>query len=415
MYTLSRMVRISLILAACAVACTKTATPPRHISDDFAAAKQAALAEGKLIFVDAWAPWCHTCWSMKREVLHDPSLNVFGRRYVFVEIDTDKPENAEVVPKLSVRTWPTFYVIDPSRDAIIATNAGSMSLSETRAFLERGLALAGGGGPADTALADGYALLQTGDVAAAIPRFEAAARHDGIRRTEALGAHVRALRQAKEWVRCTQTAMNALDVVVGSAAAGDMASYVSLCSSELAKDDPLRAQARAAAQKKLAELIERPPAGASVDDRADVMGTLAELLQESGDEAGARALHERRLKLMEDDAARAPNPTAARAHDYARMNSYLALGRGDEAVKLFQERLKQFPDDYEVHARLASTLHQLGREEEAEPVARRAVELSYGPRRVRYLKLLADIRNKRGDAAGERAALEQLILNQASK
>jgi thioredoxin-like negative regulator of GroEL len=414
------MKRIALVIALASLSCTKQPEQAAqahvamtHINDDWDEARRAASATGKLLFVDAWAPWCHTCWSMKRDVLHDSSLDKFSDRFIFVEIDTDKPQNLPFTTKFPVRVWPTFFVIDPASDTIVATNGGSMSLLETRAFLERALE-AKSGGPADKLLADAYKALQAGDPKTAGTQFEEATRIDSKRRNEAYGGAVCAYREAKDWLKCTNIAVAALDVVKESGATGDLASYVMLCSGELAKDDPLRASARAAAQKKLEQLVEKPAEGASVDDRADVMANLADLYEEMGNKDGAKSLHERRLKLMEEDAAKAKTPVDARAHDYARMNSYLALGRGEEAVALFQQRLKEFPDDYEVHARLASTLNQLARYDEALPVAEKAVALSYGPRKLRYLKLLADIRGKKNDVGGEKAALDELLKLNAS-
>lgn len=350
---------------------------------------------------------------MKREVLHHDSLAAFGDRFTFVEIDTDRPQNADFMARYPVRNWPTFFVIDPASGAILALQGGSMSLPETLAFLERALALRTASSPADQALAEGYRALQQGDPRAAAQRFEEAARQAGPRRTEAASAAVRAWREAKDPAACVSAAVQALLVVEGSAAAGDTASYLLICAAELPEGDLARSAARVAAQGKLEELVRTPAPGAAVDDRADILINLADLYEELGRKDDARKLHEQRLKLLEDD-ARAADPTAARVHDYARMNSYLALGRGEEAVALFRGRIAQLPDDYEAHARLASTLVKLGRHDEALPVAERAVALAYGPRRLRYLTLLADIQGKRGDKAAERAALEQVVRDNAA-
>src|SRR5262249_25461603 len=48
--------------------------PLVFLEDDMAGARARASAAGKLLFVDAWAPWCHTCLSMRNFVLSDPSL-----------------------------------------------------------------------------------------------------------------------------------------------------------------------------------------------------------------------------------------------------------------------------------------------------------------------------------------------------
>ncbi|OGQ24757.1 MAG: hypothetical protein A2138_20350 [Deltaproteobacteria bacterium RBG_16_71_12] len=381
---------------------------PAFLADDWQEAQRRARAGGTILFVDAWAQWCHTCWSMKRDVLHHPALGAYQSRVTFVEIDTDRPQNADFVARYPVRGWPTFFAVDPTSGVILAVQGGSMSLAETIAFLDRALTLRSSGAPADAALAAGYRALQDGDARAAAARFEQAAAMGGARRTEAATAAYRAWREAKDHAACVRSALAALGVVEGSAAAGDTASYLLLCAEELPKDDAARAGALQTAQAKLEALVKTPAAGAAVDDRADVMINLADLYEQQGRKDDARALHEQRLRLLDDD-ARSADPLAARVHDYARMNSYLALGRGDEAVALFHARIAQLPDDYEAHARLASTLFKLERYHEAQPIAERAVTLAYGPRRLRYLLLLADVCAKRGDRAAERAALERLV------
>ena len=76
-------VRAALVAGLASVACSKTpepsaaAEPSRPIQqpelrwheDDPEAALRAAHAEGRPLFVDLWAPWCHTCLSMKSFVL----------------------------------------------------------------------------------------------------------------------------------------------------------------------------------------------------------------------------------------------------------------------------------------------------------------------------------------------------------
>ena len=135
---------------------------------------------------------------------------------------------------------------------------------------------------------------------------------------------------------------------------------------------------------------------------------------ELGDKAAATAAHVTRLKLLKDDAAKATTPKQAQVHDYARLNSLLALGRGDDAVALFQQRVWELPGEYEPWARLASTFFKLDRCPLAAPVVQQAIALSYGTRRLRYRLLAADIAHKLNDVAGERAALQALVQEAAT-
>ena len=121
------------------------------------------------------------------------------------------------------------------------------------------------------------------------------------------------------------------------------------------------------------------------------------------------ALHAQRPRLLEEDAQKATTEKGAQVHDYARLHSLLFLGRGDEAVALLRARVQALPDDYEPPARLASALFRLKRHDEAKAAATTAIGLAYGPRRLRYLLLLADIEVASGDVGAARAALQRII------
>ena len=78
---------ISLVLAA--------STGPKFIEDDYAKALKQAKAQKKLLFVDAWAPWCHTCVAMKEGVFTRPTFSAFEKDVVFASVDTEKAKSDE--------------------------------------------------------------------------------------------------------------------------------------------------------------------------------------------------------------------------------------------------------------------------------------------------------------------------------
>src|SRR5262245_21251461 len=69
------------------------------IHDDFPAALEQAKRRGKPIFVDAWAPWCHTCLSLRAFVLTDPALAKVADDFVWLSIDTELEKNASFVAR----------------------------------------------------------------------------------------------------------------------------------------------------------------------------------------------------------------------------------------------------------------------------------------------------------------------------
>ena len=92
-------------------ACEASWRPLEFVEGDLAGATARARAEGKLLFVDAWAPWCHTCLSMKNFVFSTTEAQLLACDVVPVAIDTDKAESAAFVERYGVSVWPTFFLV----------------------------------------------------------------------------------------------------------------------------------------------------------------------------------------------------------------------------------------------------------------------------------------------------------------
>jgi Flp pilus assembly protein TadD/thiol-disulfide isomerase/thioredoxin len=387
---------------------------PTFIHDDLATATALALAEQKLLFVDAWAPWCHTCLSMQHGVLDTAALGAFADRVVFAAVDTDRPVNASFLKAHPVSLWPTFFVLDPKLPdgPPLAMHPGSMSLPATLAFVQDAVARhqAHTPQPADVALARAHAALADGAIDGAVAAFDDALATIGVddpRRGDVVLAAAWARVKSFDPAGCVRFIEAHHDEVAGGAAF-DLQGALLACVDKLT-DSAQQRRLRNQARVDLQALITSPPAGAAVDDRADGMATLAELEATLGNPDGAEAMHAQRLRLLDDAVAKTTTEQQAQVHDYARMNSLFALGRGAEAVTLLQARAAAIPDDYEPRARLASALFRLQRFDEARVAIDDAIRLSYGPRRLRYLLLKADIDTARADLPAARAALQAVV------
>ena len=108
----------------------------RFIADDYPAALAEARERGVPLFIDFWAPWCHTCRHMNANVFPDPGLSRQGEHYVFLSVDTEKPQNAAVVKQFPVQVWPTLLVIDPSAETAVLKWLGSADLDQLNALLD---------------------------------------------------------------------------------------------------------------------------------------------------------------------------------------------------------------------------------------------------------------------------------------
>jgi thiol-disulfide isomerase/thioredoxin len=391
------------------------AKPALHlVEDDVPRALEEANKAGKALFVEVWAPWCHTCLSMKSFVLPDPAVVALGDRVVFAAVDSDRPDNAAFMGRYEVNVWPTLFVLDPKDGAVLGMWQGAASVAELRRFLTESV------DSRDAALdpKGPLAPLMEARRAHAARKFRDAARHyqtaldrggaGWSRRSEALYGLLFAEYRQGRWSQCVDHGVAHAASIEGAAVPTDFCSILLECAGHVADADQKK-RARDAVLERLRRHTDAPPADASVDDRSDALSLYGSTLRASGDDQGARRASERQLALLEEAARQAPNVEAAATFDYARMNAYLALGKGDLAVAMLRERTSQQPTNYEPFARLGQTLLALKRIREALAPLEKAVELSYGPRRLQYLDTTAAAHAALKDAAGERAALERLV------
>ena len=388
--------------------------PVAFVEDDLAAATARAAKEKKALFVDVWAPWCHTCLSMKNFVLSSPDLAPLAELAVFASIDFDKPDSAPFVEKYKVRGQPNFLVDDPTSGDVLGTWLGSGSTLEDKSMVE----LATARGPADGPIG----AFRLGCQARAQGKHDAAAAAYGrafalggsgfALRHEALLGWLEELDQSGDHAGCAREAVAHEADLRGSSVPSDAAITALGAAEHL--DGDAKTATRAFAVRVLRGFVDQPPEGATVDDRGDASATLAEALEQGGDAPGARAVRERWLAMLEKAAREAQSLEAAHTFDYPRANALVALDRANDAVRMLEERMKELPTDYEPFARLASACIKANRYGDALPAIRRAIELSYGPRRLRYMATEAKILGAIGEYGSQVDVLEREVTGWAA-
>ncbi len=391
----------------------EAAAPLHFIDDDLPGAMARARAEKKVVFIDAWAPWCHTCLSMQHYVLGDPSLRPLADQVIFAAIDTDRPENSAFLERHPIKALPTFLVIDPADERALGYWVGSGSVGEMRSLIEESVRARAGneGDPASRAFAEARAAHAAGKLDVAEVAYRKAVEGSAPawpQRSAAVLGLLETLRGKKAWQACADVGARHLAELRGAVLPVDATAYLLECAGEL-PEGPARKALQAQATRRLQQLCDSPPEGTTVDDRADALDILSGALTEAGDVASARAAQEKRLAMMEQAARAAKTPEEAQTFDYGRANAYVALGRAPEAVRMLEQREKELPTSYEPPARLASVLHRSGHPAEALVAVDRALSRAYGPRRLRYLSLRASILQKLGDSARELTTLREEV------
>ncbi len=406
--------------AACAGA---KKTPGRSgiswFHDDYAGARGCARAAGKPLVVDLWAPWCHTCLSMKQTVLRDPGLAPMADRFVWLAIDTDKETNGPVLAKLPVASWPTFYVISPDAEAVESRFVGAASVKQFRAFLKQGEAgfaenQTPGSGP-DAVLAKRLRNAERAAVARDWNRADrfygealALAPADWPRRADVLVSRIAAIFRLRAWNRCVAFGAANLAKTGTSASAGDFIYYASVCA-DRSEDKAAATAMRSKAAKRLATVVGDKAAALSVDDRSDGLRILRTLHISLGDESAAKRVAKRQRAVLDAAAKAAPSAFAAMTYNWPRAEVYVYLNVPGELVADLEASVKALPRQYDPPYRLAWIYSKLSRPDDALAMAKRALDLAYGPRKAGIQSFVARLYAARGDAAAHVAALAAVV------
>ena len=387
-------------------------TPAKEswIENDYTAALARARAENKPLFVDAWATWCHTCRAMRAYVLTEELLP--RGRFVWLSMDIEKPENERACAHLPTAALPTFFVLDPRDERVLARWEGAASSAQMRTFLadaEHAMAV-GDGGAADPLLAAlaaaDHAELEGrhADAAKLFGDVLASAPASWARRPDVLVSRIDALARAKDDGACVELGLGSLSATGTSSSATDFASAAVDCSERLPKDPRSHALHTSVAAR-LTTLLADATAPLSPDDRSDGYRLLWDVRLRLGDPKGAAEAAQERLRVLDDATSKVKEPDIATLFDGARLETLLFLRRAKDAVAFLEAREKELPDDYNVPHRLGRAYLEDGRAADALLATDRALGKAYGPRKGLIYALRAEIYVKLGRPADARAAV----------
>jgi tetratricopeptide (TPR) repeat protein len=409
-------------LLACAASCAHAPEAPAaaheeavlpFIEDDYARALSEAKTKGLPLFIDAWAPWCHTCRSMRAYVFTDKALARDAGRFVWLAINTDLPSNAAFQEKFPLEFWPTLFIVDPREEKALVRFAGSATVAQLEKLFEDGEhAYRGDASGAEAALARGDALSganQPAEAAAAFEQALAEAPPDWSRRGRALESLGVALWSAKQYEPCARKTLEELPRLPRSPSMANAVTMALSCAASLPPEDPQRKELIRTLEAKGHEVLAPPPIEMPADDRSGLYEAMVDGQQELGDEAGAKALASEWLTFLEGEAAKAPNPEARAVFDSHRMEAALVLDDPMRVVPAIEQSEKDLPGDYNPPARLANLYRKLGRLDDALAANDRALAKVQGSRRLRVLSERAAIQVDRGQKEAAVKTIEEAV------
>jgi thioredoxin-like negative regulator of GroEL len=381
------------------------------IEDDYAAALAEARARKVPLFVEAWAPWCHSCRSMRAFVFTDPALAPLAQRAVWLAVDTEKKVNAPVGKRLEIVALPTFVILDPATERPVARWVGGMNVEQVAQLVE-----AGGrdltGDPLDRQLAAADGLHGAGDNEAAASAYAtllAEAPESWGERVRVLESLALALALSGQNEAAAQLAIDHLGEVRRRPAAVTLAATGLDGALELAADHPQRAVWAATLEKSGREIVRDSTLDVSADDRSGLYGSLVSAREAADDEPGRLSMAREWSAFLDRAAAGADTPDQRTVFDSHRLAAYLELGEPERAIPMLLASEHDFPDDYNPPARLALTYSRMRQWDEALAASDRALAKAYGPRRLLILRQRSDILVGRGDREGAKQVLRDAL------
>ena len=391
-----------------------SAEPARlaFVEDDYPAALARARAAKVPLFIDAWAPWCHTCVFMREHVFNQPELLKYGQRYVYLSLDTEKDKSAEFLKKFPVEVWPTLMIIDPSTETVALKWLGSLTTEQFGKLLddgERAVKEQQGQTP-EALLAQADRLRAKGDFDAAVKSFHAALDKGGPqwpRRARATESLLDTLYTAKNWPDCAKTAVSDAPKLPKGPSYLNAVNWGLSCATHADEKAPWRTDTLEQLYALGLDAVTAP--GVLADDRSGMYESLVEYLGDKGDKAGAQALAEKWLGFLEGEAKKAKTPAARAVFDPHRVNAALALGKPERTLPALLQSEKDLPDDYNPPAREALLYMAMGKLDDASAACDRALSKVYGPRKIRVLETKAQVLAKKGDAAGQKKTMQEAL------
>jgi tetratricopeptide (TPR) repeat protein len=212
---------------------------------------------------------------------------------------------------------------------------------------------------------------------------------------------------AGDFAACSQRALELLATLPPASVKASVAATGLDCALSAPEDAPWRAEALTRFESATREALTYK--GLLDDDRSALYGSLVDARDREHDEAGGKTAAVAWLDWLDVQAKTAPSVEARAALDGYRVSAAVRAGAPERVLTAIEKSERELPKDYNPPARLATVLRELGRYDQALAASDRALALAYGPRKLVILDARATIQEKKGDAQGAKATLQQAL------
>ena len=360
---------------------------------------------------------------MRATVFTDKALARHAGRFVWLEVDTEKAQNADFRKRFPAKALPSFFVIDPESERIVLRWTGGATVKQLDKILDDGrAAVASASKPAapskddaaaaDAAFARAEAFYAEGKNAEAATAYREALKQapaDWPRYGRAVESAMFALSDTEEYEAAALLAREAFPRLSRTASAANVAASGLDCALSLPKEHPQRAELVGLFEASAQTVVSDPKIPVAADDRSGVFAVLVAAREDAKDDVGTKDTARRWATFLEGEAERARTPEARTVFDSHRLSAYLKLGEPERAIPMLEASERDLPGDYNPPARLALAYKAMKEWDKALAASTRALDHVYGPRKITVLNARADIHVGRGDTAAARQTLQDAL------
>lgn len=402
------------LAATCAFASSGSRPSLPFIRDDYPKALAEAKSKRLPLFVEVWAPWCHSCRSMTAYVFPDPALRKYAPKFTWAAVDIEKPENATFRKDFVLEGFPTFYIVDPADGRVVLRWIGGATVDQLRRLLDDGIQAVSAKSEDQLrqSLDKADRLYGEGRIEESAAAYEATIKlapkgwNSYGRTVESL---LFALQSSKHFEKCAETALAQYPKLRNTSSAMNLTAVGLDCAVKLPKENPKRAASIAALEKSARETMDNPKVVATGDDRSGLYLTMISAREDAGDKQGVKALTVEWSAFLDKEAAKARTPDARAVFDSHRLSAYVELGQPERAIPMLAASEKDLPDDYNPSARLAVAYKAMKQYDLALAAADRALAKAYGPRKLLIYRTKVDVLTAMGNIEGAKATMQAAI------
>ena len=347
---------------------------------------------------------------MRAYVFTDKSLERYAGRFVWLSVNTEESKNASFLAKYPIPALPTLLVLDPTGERIVNRYVGGATVGQLQKLLDNTLA--------KSQSASDRIVEQADKLASDAKHLEAAELYEKAldKAPKAWARYGRtaesllfSLSQTDDSERCASTAVKLLPRLRGTTSGASVAASGLSCASEVDANDPRRAELFATLERATRAALNDPKLDLSGDDRSGLYISLIDARESQKDETAVKQLREDWAQFLEKSAMSAKTAEQRAVYDSHRLSAYLELGTPEKAIPMLEQSARDFPEDYNPHARLSATYRAMKQYDKALEESDRALKLAYGPRKILILRQRADIYTSMGDKEGAKRTIADTL------